>query len=108
MYDLQIRNIFFCNFQRPDGIELELLNEHHGHPHTALHGPTPLHVPPLQVSPSASLFLSAEPRNSQLELLHARARSHRNARIPAPRARWHHNPLVPATAQYSGFLLHFL
>ncbi|KRT83684.1 zinc finger protein [Oryctes borbonicus] len=95
--------------QRPDGIELELLNEHHTHTHTPLHGAPPLHVSPLQVSPPPSFFLPAEPRGNQLDLLHARSRQHRSARLPPPRTRWHHNgTLVPAPAQYSGFLLHFL
>lgn len=95
--------------QRPDSLDLELLSEHHSHSHSALHGAPPLHVPPIQVSPSASLFLSAETRNNPLELLHARTRQHRNTRLPPPRARWHHNPpLMAAPAQYSGFLLHFL
>ncbi|KAJ8968000.1 hypothetical protein NQ314_002534 [Rhamnusium bicolor] len=46
--------------QRPDSLDLELLNEHHGHSHSALHGAPPLHVPPIQVSPSASLFFQTD------------------------------------------------
>lgn len=95
--------------QRPDTLEMELLNDHHSHTHTALHAAPSLHVPPLQVSPPASLFMPTDSRGNQLELLHMRTRQHRNARLPPPRTRWHHNgPLMPATAQYSGFLLHFL
>lgn len=98
--------IFFLFFQRPDGIELELLTEHHTHTHSAIHGAPSLHVPPLQMSPPAPLFLSAEGRTTHLELL--RTRQHRNPRLPQ-RTRWHHGgSIVPATAQYSGFLLHFL
>ncbi|XP_031332977.1 RING finger protein 44 isoform X3 [Photinus pyralis] len=95
--------------QRPDSLEMELLNDHHPHTHTSLH-PTPsLHVPSLQMSPPASIFMPADSRGNQLELLHMRTRQHRNARLPPPRTRWHHNgPLMPTTAQYSGFLLHFL
>ncbi|CAH1373406.1 hypothetical protein MTP99_014807 [Tenebrio molitor] len=95
--------------QRPDSLELELLNDHHSHTHSALHGPPSLHVSPIQVTPPASLFLSAETRGNQLELLHARSRQHRNPRLQPPRTRWHHNaPIISAPAQYSGFLLHFL
>ncbi|XP_045468837.1 RING finger protein 44 [Harmonia axyridis] len=100
--------------QRPDTLEIELLNDHHAHTHahSNLHGAPPLHVSPLQVPAPASLFLSAEPRGQQLELLHARARQHQHrphTRLhPHPqRSRWHHNPPLMAT-QYPGFLLHFL
>ncbi|XP_022904765.1 E3 ubiquitin-protein ligase RNF38 isoform X2 [Onthophagus taurus] len=94
--------------QRPDSIDLELLSDHHAHTHTALHGAPSLHVSPIQVPPPSSFFLSTtEARNQQLELLHRRTQ-HRSARLPPPpRARWH-NGLVPAPAQYPGFLLHFL
>lgn len=100
--------------QRPDSLELELLNDHHhSHTHSALHGgPTPLHVSPIQVTPPPSLFLSAaDARSNQLELLHARSRQqHRNARLhQPPRTRWHHNPPPLITAPpHPGFLLHFL
>ncbi|KAK9872676.1 hypothetical protein WA026_018810 [Henosepilachna vigintioctopunctata] len=97
--------------QRPDTLEIDLLNDHHSHTHSSLHGAPPLHVPPLQVTPPGSLFLSAEPRGQQLELLHARARhQHRpHTRLHPPRTRWHHNTsLVAAPAQYPGFFLHFL
>lgn len=97
----------FYFLQRTDGIELELLTEHHTHTHSPIHGATSLHVPPLQMSPPAPLFLSAESRTTHLELL--RTRQHRNPRLPPPRTRWHHSgSIVPAPAQYSGFLLHFL
>lgn len=87
-------------------MDLEILNDHH----TALHHATAsLHVSPIQVQSPASLFLSADARNSQLELLH-RSRQHRASRIHPPRTRWHHSgTLMPTTAaQYSSFLLHFL
>lgn len=102
--------------QRPDTLELELLNDHHTHTHSGLHGAPPLHVSPLQVTPPASIFLP-EPRNSQIELLHARARQHqhRSTRIHPSRSRWHHNALLANTTphplahtNYPGFLLHFL
>lgn len=90
--------------QRPDvGLDgLDLLGDHP----VGLHGASTMHVPPaMQVSPPAQLFMTAETRGGQLELLHARRR-----RPPPPtRTRWHHNlPPLPAPPQYSGFLLHFL
>ncbi|CAH1100418.1 unnamed protein product [Psylliodes chrysocephalus] len=96
--------------QRPDTFELDLLNDHHhhhhAHTHSAIHGASSLHVPPIQMSSPASLFLSTETRATSLDLLHAaRTRQHRNTRLPPPRTRWHHSP--PLIAAPAGFLLHF-
>lgn len=91
--------------QRPDALEMEFLSTQN-----AIRAASSLHVPPLQVSSPASLFMPTDSRGSQLELLQMRARQHRNSRLPPhPRTRWHPNePFMPTTAQYSGFLLHFL
>ncbi|XP_019878651.2 E3 ubiquitin-protein ligase RNF38 isoform X2 [Aethina tumida] len=91
--------------QRPDNLDhLDLLADHpHHHGHSA-----PIHMSPITVQASASLGLPPPPP----ELIHARARHQRNARLaPARLARWHHNappPLIATPAQYPGFLLHFL
>ncbi|CAH0559407.1 unnamed protein product [Brassicogethes aeneus] len=94
--------------QRPESIDVDLLADGHHHHNAALH------VPPIAVQPPP-LYLGAEPRAAQLEIVHARARPHRGARLPPPRMpphRWHHAapppPLVAAAPQYPGFLLHFL
>ncbi|XP_065170492.1 E3 ubiquitin-protein ligase RNF38 isoform X3 [Atheta coriaria] len=97
--------------QRPDALELDLLNDHHGslHPHGHNgNGNGALHVPPLQVSPP--VFLGAEARNTQLELLRNRRTPRLQPLPPQTRTRWHAPPapLMAPPPQYSGFLLHFL
>lgn len=98
-------------FQRAEPIDLELLNDHHAPTHHLHHaGASSMHVPPLQVSPPASLFIT-EPRGT-LEMLHRSRRLNASAaarRVHATRTRWHHNTLpLPTPTPFSGLFFHLM